>query len=126
VEDQETRSLLEAERERLQRTRETLVAEAGLSERLDDSFSELASVDNHPADVGTETFEREKILSIIEAVDAQLEDIEHALHRLEGGTYGLCEACGRPIPDDRLRAQPAARFCLEDQQRAERATRAGA
>jgi RNA polymerase-binding transcription factor len=39
---------------------------------------------------------------------------------LETGKYGICEACGLPIPPERLEAHPAARFCLEDQQNIER------
>ncbi|MGH2794788.1 MAG: TraR/DksA C4-type zinc finger protein [Actinomycetota bacterium] len=61
---------------------------------------------------------------MIDDIDRQLEDAEHALHRLEDGTYGICEGCGRPIPPERLEAQPAARFCVEDQQRFERGSRA--
>ena len=53
-------------------------------------------------------------------IDADLEDVDRAMRMLEKGTYGTCEACGLPISPDRLDAQPAARFCLEDQRRLER------
>jgi len=43
-----------------------------------------------------------------------------AAHRLDRGTYGTCQACGRPIGDERLEALPATRFCVEDQAKAER------
>jgi RNA polymerase-binding transcription factor DksA len=49
-----------------------------------------------------------------------LMDVDRAIRMLDAGTYGLCEACGRPIPPERLDAYPAARFCLEDQQNHER------
>jgi RNA polymerase-binding transcription factor DksA len=52
--------------------------------------------------------------------DAALEDVDRAMRMLEKGTYGICEACGRPIPAERLEVHPAARFCLEDQQNLER------
>ena len=92
----------------------------GLDQSETDSVGELSSVDQHPADLGTETFEREKDVSIIEQVEAELADVEHALRRLDEGTYGLCEACGQPIGDARLDAIPAARLCVEDQAKAER------
>jgi RNA polymerase-binding transcription factor DksA len=81
--------------------------------------SELSSVDQHQADIGTETFNRERDLSILESLEAELSDVEHAMRRLDEGTYGTCEACGRPIGDARLEAMPATRFCVEDQAAAE-------
>ena len=86
---------------------------------LSDSVSELSAVDQHPADLGTETFEAERDVSIQESVEAELADIERALSRLDDGTYGTCEVCGRPIGDARLDALPAARLCIEDQARLE-------
>jgi RNA polymerase-binding transcription factor DksA len=53
-------------------------------------------------------------------IDADLEDVDRAMRMLEKGTYGICEACGLPISPDRLDAQPAARFCLEDQRSLDR------
>ena len=90
-----------------------------------ENLGELSSADQHMADVGTETFEREKDLSILEQVEAELADVEHALHRLDDGTYGTCEACGKPIDEARLDVLPAARFCLADQAVAEREARSG-
>ena len=52
--------------------------------------------------------------------EAGLEDVDRAMRMLDKGTYGTCEKCGLPISPDRLEAYPAARFCLEDQQRNER------
>jgi RNA polymerase-binding protein DksA len=85
-----------------------------------ESLSDLSSVDQHPADQGTETFEREQSISLLEQLDAQLADIDRAMQRIEAGEYGKCEACGRPIGEERLEARPAARYCLEDQTRLER------
>ena len=42
----------------------------------------------------------------------QLDDAERALARLDDGTYGRCEGCGRAIPDERLEARPATSFCV--------------
>jgi RNA polymerase-binding transcription factor DksA len=116
------RQRLEEERTRLSEVREGF---DGLhTESEADSLAELSNMDQHPADVGTETFEREKDLSILETVEAELADIEHAMRRIEEGSYGTCEACGKPIGDDRLEVLPAARFCVEDQATAEREARA--
>jgi RNA polymerase-binding transcription factor DksA len=117
------RQRLADERERLVGVRTTFDDE-GLTEQSEsDSLSELSAYDQHQADVGTETFEREKDLSILEQVEAELADVEHALRRLDDGTYGTCEVCGRPIPEERLEAIPTARLCLEHQAEAEREVR---
>jgi len=114
--DDARRRLLD-EQTRLTETRGDLDDVSAESEN--ESLSELSSIPQHQADVGTETFEREKDLSILEQVEAELADVEHALRRIDDGTYGTCEACSKPIDDSRLEAMPAARFCLEDQARAE-------
>ncbi len=113
--------LLQADRVRLERIRDGVSEDQGLGvESQQASLSELSSFDQHSADIATETFEREKDESILEQVEGELNDIDHALARLEDGTYGTCEACGKPIGDARLEAVPTARFCVEDQARAER------
>jgi RNA polymerase-binding transcription factor DksA len=116
-------SRLEAERARLQELRQGFEADHLRSESEQENLSELSAAAQHQADLGTETFDRERDLSILEQVEAELDDVEHALVRLENGTYGLCEACGRPIDDARLEAQPATRFCVDDQAAAEREAR---
>lgn len=118
----EARTRLTEERQRLESLREGFDDLNAESEEA--SLGELSSVDQHQADIGTETFNRERDLSILENVEAELADIEHAIRRLDEGTYGTCEACGKPIDDARLEAIPAARFCLEDQAVAEREARA--
>jgi len=117
--DDEARSRLHEERSRLVGVRSGLDDDHLSDQTEQDSLSELSSVDQHQADMGTETFEREKDLSILEAIESELADVDHALRRLDEGTYGTCEACGRPIDDDRLQALPAARLCRDDQERAE-------
>ena len=88
-----------------------------------ESAAALSGADQHMADAGTETFEREKDISILSGVEAELADVEWALRRLSDGTYGTCQACGRPVGTARLDARPATRFCLEDQSRKEREVR---
>ena len=109
---------LEEERTRLQGIRDGLQREQ--DEGSSETGGELSSIDQHPGDSGTETFEMEKNVSLLEQVDDELQEIEAAAQRLERGTYGTCQACGKPIGDARLEAMPATRFCVEDQAKAER------
>jgi DnaK suppressor protein len=109
---------LEQERTRLQGIREGIQREQ--DEAISDAGGELSSFDQHPGDSGTETFEMEKNVSLLEQVDDELLEVEAALQRVEQGTYGSCQVCGRPIGDERLEAMPATRFCVEDQAKAER------
>jgi RNA polymerase-binding transcription factor DksA len=118
-----TRARLAEEAARLTEIRSTFDGLADESET--ESLGELSSADQHMADVGSETFDREKDLSILEQIEAELADVEHALRRLDDGTYGTCEACGKPIDDARLEVLPAARFCVADQAVAEREARSG-
>ena len=76
---------------------------------------ELSSSDQHPAELATETIERELDQSVVEHVELELTELQLALVRLDAGKYGLCEACAEPISDARLEAMPAARYCIEDQ-----------
>jgi DnaK suppressor protein len=117
------RKLLKEERNRLQSLLSTLHEETAGVTSDGETFSEGAGADQHPADVGTETFELEKDMSISNNLEAELADVERAMHRLDEGTYGTCEACGKKIPEQRLAARPAARFCIKDQSRAEREAR---
>jgi RNA polymerase-binding transcription factor DksA len=83
--------------------------------------SELSKIDQHPAELGSETFERELELTTLTIVEGELKDIDDALRRLELGTYGICEECGKPIDEARLEAVPWARYCVVDQARIEQA-----
>jgi DnaK suppressor protein len=76
--------------------------------------------DPESADVGTSTFERAKELSISNSLEELEEKIVSALSRIDAGTYGLCERCGKPIEKARLRALPYAGLCLDDQRAEER------
>lgn len=80
------------------------------------SVGELSSVDNHPGDLGTEKFERDKDYTLNEHAEEQLEEIEAALKRLESGKYGLSEKSGKPIPFERLQAMPTARYLVEEEE----------
>ena len=112
---QAARGRLLAERDRLMN-----IEKARRAEIVPPQEFELSSIDQHPADEGTETFEQERAETVLQMVEGQIEDIDHALERIKQGTYEVCEACGKPIGEERLMARPAARYCIEDQAKAER------
>ncbi|MFI5055712.1 MAG: TraR/DksA family transcriptional regulator [Actinomycetota bacterium] len=73
-------------------------------------------VDDESADAGTATFEREKELSIEQNVRDLLQKIDRALKRIDAGTYGICERCGKPIEKARIKALPYVDLCIKDAQ----------
>lgn len=75
--------------------------------------------DNHPADLATQTFELEKDQSLLGNNRLMVQEIDHALARLDSGEYGQCERCGRPIGADRLRAMPMTTLCHDCKREAE-------
>lgn len=108
------RRLLERRRRDLERTLEAM-EEGGLGESLGESLSELSTYDNHPADIGTETWQREQRLSMRRTLRLRVGEVEAALGRLDDGTYGRCAGCGAEIPRERLAARPEARLCVDCQ-----------
>lgn len=90
-----------------------------LDESLQDSVKELSSYDNHPADLGSETFEREKDLGLKLNMDEIHQRITEALERMDKGKYGSCEDCGREIDLERLEALPYTTLCFECQREEE-------
>ncbi len=76
--------------------------------------------DEEYADAGTATFERERDLSLVNNLRDLMERIDKALAKMDEGTYGLCDRCGRPIEKLRLKALPYANLCLKDKQAEER------
>jgi len=107
VENEDARQRLEAEQARVEGLIDELKTELGTAESED--LSELADYDQHPADTATETFEREKDLSILEQLEDELAELQAALERVDAGTYGIDEETGEPIDPARLEALPTAR-----------------
>ncbi|MCX5647345.1 MAG: TraR/DksA C4-type zinc finger protein [Phycisphaerae bacterium] len=86
--------------------------EALRQSRLDAS-GDLSSMPIHMADLGTDNFEQEFSLDLMDSERRLLVEMEDALHRIETGTYGICEGTGKPISKARLEAQPWARYSVE-------------
>jgi YteA family regulatory protein len=86
-----------------------------------EASGDLSSYDNHPADLGSETFEREKDLGLMGNDLALLGKVEGALRRMEEGTYGRCVDCQGEIAPARLDAEPWAERCFACQKAFEQA-----
>lgn len=83
----------------------------GLRDSLRETSGEM-TVENHPGDVGTETFEREKDLGRARYLETQVAEVSDARRRLAAGEYGICEQCGQPIDPARLAVRPQSARCL--------------
>lgn len=84
-----------------------------------DSISELSSYDNHPADIGDETFERSKDIALRENAKLEAQRIDEALQAIQKGTYGTCSICGKEIQGERLAVMPEAVTCAECSKKSE-------
>lgn len=87
---------------------------------LDENFDEVVAAsrdsnadDEHDPEGATIAFERSQLNALAQQARDHLTEIETAIARVEDGTYGVCERCAKPIADDRLRARPVARACIE-------------
>ena len=102
------RSRLESEQGRLMEELEQLEASASTTEERREG-----SPFGKREEEATETLELEKRLILEKRIKGQLVEVEHALHKFEEGTYGLCDNCGQPIDPARLEALPQASLCME-------------
>jgi len=101
---------LTAERERLGKEIDEL--DADLSESLEDS-SEESPYDQHLAETAGVTLDREIDLTLEENAKTVIAQIDRALQKLEAGSYGACDKCGKPISEERLKVAPFAALCIE-------------
>jgi RNA polymerase-binding transcription factor DksA len=107
------RQLIVSERERIEGLIREREVEGIGTESETENISELSSFDQHQGDLGTETFEREKDFSLLEQLEAEIGDLDAALRKIDEGTYGICEVCGKEIEPERLEAVPGTRTCIE-------------
>lgn len=96
------RAQLESEGDRLR----------GQLEQMGHGESGVLQFDEGFADVGQVTAERGEVSAIVVSLQEMLGEVEHAISKLDDGTFGLCESCGGQILPDRLDAQPSARLCI--------------
>lgn len=74
-----------------------------LQTSMSESTDELSSYDQHPGDMGTDTFEREKEVGLLEMLEFEMKKINDALSNYQNDSYGVCEQCGKKIEPARLR-----------------------
>jgi len=74
--------------------------------------SDSSNMPIHMADAGTDNYEMENTLGLMDSERKLIVEIDHALSRIEDGTYGICEGSDEPIPKERLKAIPWARYCV--------------
>jgi RNA polymerase-binding protein DksA len=86
----------------------------------DDRRELSGGADDHPADVASNTYDRELDSTLEESEEAHLGRVDAALKRIEAGTYGICDNCGRPINVERLEAMPWVTLCIDCKRLAER------
>ena len=103
--------LLEKRREILRNVSE--IEEETLKKSRLDASGDLSSMPIHMADLGSDNYEQEFVLGLMDSERKLLQEIDDALQRIEEGAYGICEGTDKPIPKARLKAQPWARYCVE-------------
>jgi RNA polymerase-binding transcription factor DksA len=89
------------------------LADAALRKTRSEASGDLSSMPIHMADVGSDAFEQEFTLSLMEHDGSALEQIEAALVRIEDGHYGLCVECDAKIPKTRLQVLPHTPYCVK-------------
>jgi RNA polymerase-binding protein DksA len=103
--------LLEKRREILHNVSE--IEDEALKKSRLDAAGDLSSMPIHMADIGTDNYEQEFALGLMDSERQLLREIDDALGRVEEGAYGICEGTGKSIPKARLEAQPWARYGVE-------------
>ena len=109
----EIEAKLNARLEEIESTRSNIVV------RSEETDSELADYDQHPADDANETLEQEMDETKLIILDQEKSQVEQALERLAQGKYGICVDCGQEIPAARLEVHPEAIRCVDHQRRYE-------
>ena len=91
----------------------TEIEDEALKKSRLDASGDLSSMPIHMADLGTDNYEQEFALGLMDGERKLLREIDFALERINNGTYGICTETGQPIAKARLEAQPWARYCIE-------------
>ena len=112
------RKVLLSVREKLAGNVNSMEGEA-LKKSRQDAAGDLSNVPFHMADLGTDNYERDLMIHLIQNGEEELKCIDAALERLEDKTFGICEVCDKKITKARLMARPYAKLCLDCQQQEE-------
>lgn len=103
--------LLEKRREILRNVSE--FEDEALGRSRQDASGDLSCMPLHMADIGTDNYEQEFALGLMDSERKLLVEIDDSLNRIQEGTYGICAGTGEPIGKARLEAQPWARYCVD-------------
>jgi DnaK suppressor protein len=98
-----------------------MLRELAISRTQREASGDISAFTSHPADISTESDEREKVASLISRETEMLKELDAALERVADATYGKCDMCGGDIPVARLQALPFATLCVKCQTEAEKA-----
>ncbi|MCQ4574082.1 MAG: TraR/DksA C4-type zinc finger protein [Candidatus Brocadiales bacterium] len=90
-----------------------------LKKSRQDAAGDLSNVPFHMADLGTDNYERDIMIHLIQNGEEELKSIDDALEKIEDKTFGICETCDKKISKARLTALPYAKLCLECQRKEE-------
>ncbi len=112
------KKLLLSLRERLVGKVDSMQGEA-LKRSRQDASGDLSNVPIHMADVGTDNYERDLMIELIQSGEESVRNIDHALEKIEEGTFGICELCAKKINKERLKAVPHAKLCIDCQREEE-------
>lgn len=96
------------------------MANAALRKTRSEANGDLSSMPIHMADIGSDNYEQEFTLSLMQSDETTLDWIEAAIEKIEDGAYGVCEECSGPISKTRLNAIPHAPLCIKCAQKLER------
>ncbi len=105
---EQARTFLEGEKKRI----EDEITQLGIDSQSNDVRREGSPFGKREEEA-TESLELEKRLALEKQLREQLVDFEHALQKIEDGTYGMCDSCGKPIAENRLEALPQASLCID-------------
>lgn len=105
------KKLLLKEKNNLEKTLNSM-EENGPNASLPEYYDELSSYDNHPADIGSETFQIEMDMNLKNNEKMGIVEVNAALERIGNGQYGHCMICGKEIDEDRLDILPSAEVCM--------------
>ena len=90
-----------------------------LSKSRQEATGDISTMPLHMADIGSENYEQEFTLGLVESEEDELKEINSALERIDKGAFGVCEGCSKPISKTRLSAIPYARLCIACKRREE-------
>ena len=85
-----------------------------------EASGDLSGYSYHMADMATDTFDTEFTLNLVSVEQRTLYEIDEALKRIEEGTYGDCQSCGKKISPQRLKAVPHTLYCVPCQEQEEK------